>query len=250
MPRKTSGILKTVGTYHDAFQARIDKNLLESEGITSYLLDEFAVGINWNLTQSVGGVKLQVPANQFEQASNFLKTSKELFVDDERAWKRRIWSNSSRIARRRSIAYRGAIVGLLLFPLQLYVSWLLFRVAFTPGEISIRYRIKLAAAVAINIPAILILALLAQLCLVDAIRFVRSKSTSLRIHRRSNLGQLQIATLEQLFDASQYRVYWIASDSASTSSRSWSRSQFAQLRTASFWKELQLRKMARKISPT
>ena len=197
MPRKTSGILKTVGTYHDAFQARIDKNLLESEGITSYLLDEFAVGINWNLTQSVGGVKLQVPANQFEQASNFLKTSKELFVDDEAGVEDEdlvelVSDREEKIDR----AYRGAIVGLLLFPLQLYVSWLLFRVAFTPGEISIRYRIKLAAAVAINIPAILILALLTQLCLVDAIRFVRSKSTSLRIHRRSNLGQLQISTLE------------------------------------------------------
>jgi len=52
--------LVTVGRYRDLPEAEIARSVLESAGVETYLQDEHVVGMNWNMSDAVGGVRLQV----------------------------------------------------------------------------------------------------------------------------------------------------------------------------------------------
>ena len=65
--------MKTVATFREAYQAYLAKGKLEGEGISSIVVDEYVVGINWMYSQAVGGVKVQVTEADYERASQILK---------------------------------------------------------------------------------------------------------------------------------------------------------------------------------
>jgi hypothetical protein len=65
--------VKTVATFREAYQAYLAKGKLEAEGISSIVVDEYVVGINWMYSQAVGGVKVQVAEADYERAAQILK---------------------------------------------------------------------------------------------------------------------------------------------------------------------------------
>ena len=64
--------LVTVGSFTDPMQAHIAGGRLESEGIPVTIADEYFIWANWMLSNALGGVKVQVPANYEEQARKIL----------------------------------------------------------------------------------------------------------------------------------------------------------------------------------
>src|SRR5580658_4937233 len=54
--------LVTVRRYRDLSEAIVARSLLESAGITVYLRDENLVRLDWQISNAVGGIRLQVEA--------------------------------------------------------------------------------------------------------------------------------------------------------------------------------------------
>ena len=64
--------LVTIKTYRLPHQAEFARLVLEEEGIRVFLADLEIVNLNVLLSGAVGGIKLQVPTEQAEQAFNVL----------------------------------------------------------------------------------------------------------------------------------------------------------------------------------
>lgn len=62
----------TVRAFRDIPEAIVARGMLEMAEIPCGLRDEHTVGINWQLSNAIGGVKLQVPATQVEAAEAVL----------------------------------------------------------------------------------------------------------------------------------------------------------------------------------
>ncbi|MFO1518965.1 MAG: DUF2007 domain-containing protein [bacterium] len=62
----------TIATFSRPFEAYLAKGKLESEGIEVFIADENIVGINWLLSNLVGGVKIQVREEEREKAVEIL----------------------------------------------------------------------------------------------------------------------------------------------------------------------------------
>jgi hypothetical protein len=135
--------LITVGVYETPLQAAIARNFLEAEGVPAYLADDATVGMAWHLTGAVGGVKLRVARDDAERAWRLLEELKRKeddkavlnsdgFADepefdaeeedDEDDDDESALSLADDLADR---AFRAAVLGLFLCPLQLYSLWLL-----------------------------------------------------------------------------------------------------------------------------
>jgi hypothetical protein len=56
-------------------EAGFIKSVLEAEGIDVQIPDEYAVGVNPGYTNMLGGVRVLVPADQLERASEILRTA-------------------------------------------------------------------------------------------------------------------------------------------------------------------------------
>jgi hypothetical protein len=69
----TKAEVKTIATFREAYQAYLAKGKLEAEGISSIVVDEYLVGIDWMLSQAIGGVKVQVAEADYERAAQILK---------------------------------------------------------------------------------------------------------------------------------------------------------------------------------
>jgi uncharacterized protein (UPF0212 family) len=62
----------TVGAYNNPLEAHLAKGRLEVEGIPAYLAHEHHVWANWVYSQALGGVKVQVSAENAEDAVKIL----------------------------------------------------------------------------------------------------------------------------------------------------------------------------------
>ena len=60
--------MKTVASFREAYKAHILKGRLEAEGIPAMVTDEHLVSINWLYSQAIGGVKVGVPDELYEDA--------------------------------------------------------------------------------------------------------------------------------------------------------------------------------------
>lgn len=67
--------LVTVGTYTTVGEAEAARLLLEADGLTCFLTDAETVTMNWFMSNAVGGVKLQVPESQADNARRALARS-------------------------------------------------------------------------------------------------------------------------------------------------------------------------------
>jgi hypothetical protein len=67
--------LVTIATFQFLPKAQASKLLLESEGLTVFLLDAELVNTDWFLANAIGNIKLQVPQSQAEAAMSLLEES-------------------------------------------------------------------------------------------------------------------------------------------------------------------------------
>ena len=72
---------KTVASFRDLPLAELARTKLESEGVDSFLLNKHHIGINWLYSQALGGVKVQVNANDFDIAQKILNTDESDYLN-------------------------------------------------------------------------------------------------------------------------------------------------------------------------
>ncbi|MDB5230482.1 MAG: hypothetical protein JWN76_1287 [Chitinophagaceae bacterium] len=66
--------LVSIRSYDNYFDAALAQGVLESAGIDCFLQDVHSVTINPVLTNAIGGIKLRVRSEDYEQASNLLSS--------------------------------------------------------------------------------------------------------------------------------------------------------------------------------
>ena len=65
--------LVTISTCWRAADAELMKSLLEEEGFQVYIADDTFVGMDWLLSNAIGGVKIQVLDSDAERAAQFIE---------------------------------------------------------------------------------------------------------------------------------------------------------------------------------
>ncbi|MGE0407213.1 MAG: DUF2007 domain-containing protein, partial [Candidatus Korobacteraceae bacterium] len=65
--------LLTVASFRDTPNALLAKGMLEGAGIECFLTDENLVRMDWFVSNAIGGIKLQVPEEQAEDAASILE---------------------------------------------------------------------------------------------------------------------------------------------------------------------------------
>jgi hypothetical protein len=161
--------LVTIATFDNTVKANLARNQLAA-GIRATLVDEHTVGMNWAWSNAIGGIKLIVREEDYEDAARILAdpgAEQELddegqtFLDggeaDEEAD-----SAEPEVAEPKGgptqreqdaeRALRAAYFGILLQPLQLYAAWLLLGVWFSNQRLGPEYRRKAWKALAISGP--------------------------------------------------------------------------------------------------
>ena len=160
--------LVTVATFQDSVAAELARNFLEHEGIACVLIDDTTVATDWMLSAAIGGVKLQVAALDFERAELLLaQIDRERDDEDEADDEddptaiasleiaedlRAEAEDRAPINQLADKVFRAAVFGLILWPLQLYVLYLLACIFAEEGRISRGRRWKVWAAVVLNVP--------------------------------------------------------------------------------------------------
>jgi hypothetical protein len=148
--------LVTIRTFHSPTEANLAKGRLEEAGIQAVLLGEEATATGM---MPGPGIQLQVPDDDAERAEEALAAPEEEAPAEEappEANEDAEREPNDREVNARS-ALRGALFGLLIFPLQPYVFWLLLRVYVSDEEIRASYLWQAWVAAAINIPFMIIL---------------------------------------------------------------------------------------------
>lgn len=137
--------LVTITTFDMPTEAHLAKNLLEANGLTAFLADEFIVGIAWHLSNALGGIKLQVPETEAERAIATLERRggavpavKERIPGTAEIAEEPAETLVSIIDRTADRALRAALLGLLFLPLQLYSLWVIGGLFFSRQKISKR----------------------------------------------------------------------------------------------------------------
>jgi hypothetical protein len=165
--------LATVATFWSSVEANLARNRLTAEGISSCLQGEEAATMTWGLANATGGILLQVQARDVERALACLGESRAdtaPAIDEGERWsdtgldggneepeaagrepddaeppRTRREENADR-------AWRGAFLGLLFMPLQLYVSWLLLKVFLSEEPLRGKHRRHAWWAATLNVP--------------------------------------------------------------------------------------------------
>lgn len=65
--------LVTIARFRDLPQAELARGKLESEGISAFLANRYLVGVNWNFSFAVGGIRLQVAREDAAEARMILE---------------------------------------------------------------------------------------------------------------------------------------------------------------------------------
>jgi len=167
----TGDEIVTVASYDDAVSARLAFNHLREAGLPAVLMDENTVAMDWLLSNAIGGIKIQVNPKDVTAAQQLIddhqrqragaqtqpapltgETDEEsvaaeplpsdpddvLMVEDEPG----LEEEPPRSTREQcaSYAFRGALLGILLPPLEFYVLYLLFKVFVSQERLGARYR--------------------------------------------------------------------------------------------------------------
>jgi hypothetical protein len=167
--------LVTVATYWSPIEASLAKNRLEAAGVPVAMADEMTAVVNWGLTNAIQGIKLQVLRRDFERAEAELADGKVRADEIDAAWAEAGTADNveepaqpeaaapdepepepndrQRLADR---AVRGAILGLLFWPLQLWVFALLVRVFLSNEPLGAKGRHSATVAAVINVPVVFV----------------------------------------------------------------------------------------------
>lgn len=78
-----AGGLVTIAQYRDLPEAGLAKSKLEASGIACFLDNEYTVGANWLYSNALGGVKLNVPDEDAEEAKAIIEEIPEALTPEE-----------------------------------------------------------------------------------------------------------------------------------------------------------------------
>jgi hypothetical protein len=172
--------LVTVARFVDPVRATMAKNCLEDAGFEAFLADAETVSVAWQLSNALGGIKLQVAGPDAARARTVLREQLDGSAGDREDLIREATATTSATgeggedvppdddgtdgpeptSRENDAerAFRCAVFGLLFFPLQFYASFLLLKVLFSSEVLAGRSRGRAFIATAINVTFLLILA--------------------------------------------------------------------------------------------
>ena len=74
--------LKTIERFRDVPAAQLAQSRLEADGIQAFLLGVHHVGVNWLVSQAIGGIRLQVSAEDAERARELLQQDRSQDLED------------------------------------------------------------------------------------------------------------------------------------------------------------------------
>jgi hypothetical protein len=171
--------LVTVTTYAGPVEANLAKNRLEASGVRAFVADQVMVQMFWYFGNAIGWIKLQVgsqdvavahaalnqqhgietgpgvePEEALSETTEFERIPE---ADDEEHEDDEIESIPTVRDRNAERAFRGAILGLLFLPIQLYVFYLLLRIFISNEPLGDRERRKAIIAAFINLPLMICL---------------------------------------------------------------------------------------------
>jgi Putative prokaryotic signal transducing protein len=153
----------SVASFWNTTEAQLAKNRLAECGIRAFLSGEATVGMLWHYANAVGGVRLLVEGTNAEEARALLAEQPDLADFDQTAPEETTESQPNAADESDDVAptkceetaeraFRGAIIGLWLLPLQLYVFWLLLRVFVSDEQLTGKHRNRAIVAAMINLP--------------------------------------------------------------------------------------------------
>jgi hypothetical protein len=171
--------LVTVARFVDPVQATMAKNCLEEAGFEAFLADAETVSVAWQLSNALGGIKLQVAGPDAARARTVLREQLDGSAGDQKNFIREAIATRSPTGEGgkdvqpdddgtdgpeptgrendTERAFRCAVFGLLFFPLQFYASFLLLKVLFSSEVLAGRARGRAFVAATINATFLLIL---------------------------------------------------------------------------------------------
>jgi hypothetical protein len=164
-----------VATFWSPIEANLAKNRLEDAGLKAFLASGDSVNMAWHLTNALGGIQLQVGDGNAETALAILaednvsgpatsdqreeapSSPSDLEESDERRAEEAAEAEPVLTSREQNAerAFRGAVFGLLMPPLQLYVFWLLLKVFVSDERLGAEERRKAIIGAVICLPMML-----------------------------------------------------------------------------------------------
>jgi hypothetical protein len=160
-----------VTRFADPIEATLAKNQLEAAGIKAFLMDDTTVTMDWLLSNAIGGVKVVVAPQDLERAELILfgeekadpkdlaaaaeaaEPEEEVEEADEESPEASEEGDETTATPREvdaERAYKAAVFGLLLYPLQFYACWLLLAVYFSDERLEGTARRRAWVAAVIN----------------------------------------------------------------------------------------------------
>jgi hypothetical protein len=157
--------LATVRVYWTPIEANLAKSRLESEGIRAVLANEEIAAMNWSMANAIGGIKLQVLPQDLDRAQSLLaEVELHQTADvDEDGWRQEsedldetgdgddndepALNEREELAKR---ALKGALFGIIFFPLQFWVTWQVWKVFYSDLPLNSECRRAAWWAFAIN----------------------------------------------------------------------------------------------------
>jgi hypothetical protein len=158
--------LVTLSTFWSEGEAALAKNLLEEYGIQAVLDGENFATMEWQMANATGGIRLHVRQADVEQAlaalgARLAKSDEAAPPADENEEDEpepaeedaeAKYTLRERMANR---VLRGLIIGLVVFPIQLLVFWMLFRIYLSDEPLRWELRKKALLAAALVVPALI-----------------------------------------------------------------------------------------------
>ncbi len=151
----------TVQTFSNPVLAHMVRNRLEEEGVRAFLANEALVSTVWHLSNAIGGIRLQVAAADAERAAALLAEAPLAQAGEELQASAGMEETEPSATPREELADRAlgiAFIGILLFPLQAYAAWLLWKVVRSPEQLRGEHRVNAVVAGAIALSFLGILA--------------------------------------------------------------------------------------------
>jgi hypothetical protein len=152
--------LTTVATYGSSFEAQVAKNCLQESGISACVVNDTIVDMAWHLGRAVGGVKVEVPQSEANEARDILEQLRTHGAQGEEADDPAEVEAPNPIDADLSRSVRAAAMGILFLPLQFYSMYLMAKVAMIGRPLGRRRIRKLWLAGALNSYLLMIIAML------------------------------------------------------------------------------------------
>lgn len=166
------------GIYSSVIDANLARNLLELEGIKAMLADDQAVGMAWQMSTAMGGVKVLVRECDQARAEAILTSMNKAPFEDtapgadstsvsgdnsaENSLQIELLDQQDAACNDRErmaeAAWKATLVSLLFLPLQLYVFWMLLQIMSSDSVLRPRFLNLAWRAACVNIPALFVLA--------------------------------------------------------------------------------------------